>query len=93
MAEVSLKDIEQIVRDTDKTVKAGTPGFKTAVVLLASLQLGPNIRGLTRYTGYGRHFIRLRAKRLFDFGVWTRDGKVQCSFINEEGKIAMGKRA
>lgn len=87
MTEISLNYVKQVAKDTDRSVDVKSSSFKTAVVLLSSLNLGPNVRGLTKYTGYGRHFIRIRAKRLFDFGVWTKEGKVQCSFINGQGTI------
>jgi hypothetical protein len=71
---LGLDDWQAIVRRYNSGLDPQSVRFRTAVLLLASVDIGQNIDTLARRTGYDRPFVARAARRLIDNGVWA-DGK------------------
>lgn len=85
---MSLRSIKSIVEKMEPTIKPTDSAFQTTVILLAALQVGQNVRELSKFTGYPETFIRERAVRLKQNGIW-KAGKTYADWLNEEdGGIA-----
>lgn len=59
------------------------PGFVAGVLLISSLQTGPNIKRLSKYTKYSRKDISEYARRCRTNGIW-KGGKVCCNWFDKE---------
>ena len=70
-----LKFVKEALEELDPAMKGceDEPGYRTAIVLLAALELGPNVDALSRFTGYSTDFVREIARRSFEAGLWTED--------------------
>lgn len=68
---VTLTALEDRVRRLRPTLKPDSDLFRTAVLLWASLELGPDEHALSRFTTYPLDWIRPRAERLREDGVWS----------------------
>ncbi len=86
-AEFTISLVRSQIKELEPKLDPKSDNFKTAVVVLSSLIVGPNIRGLVRFTGYGRKFIRIRARRLFESGIWQKDGKIYIDWFHEKWEL------
>ena len=84
MADTTLAEIKDIIRELDPRLSERDPSFSTAVILLASAFLGPDEDAIARFTGLCRHLIGCYGKRLRESGVWGSDGKIHCEWMDEE---------
>lgn len=76
MGRHNLKFVKEVLEELDPAMKGceDEPGYRTAIVLLAALELGPNVDALSRFTGYSPDFVREIACRSVEAGLWT-EGK------------------
>jgi len=79
----ALKDFEKEVQRLDPKTAPEEPAFKTGVLLLSALQVGPNVDRLAKFTGYSKTFIRERAKRCRENGIFI-GSKVACEWFDKE---------
>jgi len=59
-----LKFVKKALEELDPAMKGceDEPGYRTAIVLLAALELGPNVEALSRFTGFSpRHWSGTRS--------------------------------
>jgi hypothetical protein len=85
---LSLDQLKAEVRKMDPALKPNDSTFKSALLMLAGLQIGTgNLAALKRLTGLSMHFIRERAQRLRDNGIW-RDGVTACNWFGKDGALA-----
>jgi len=64
-----------------------TDTIKTGVILLSSVNVGPNIKKIAKFTGYKRSEIAKRSKNLRENSVWVKD-KVSCDWFEKDGSLA-----
>lgn len=76
------------IKRLDPKAQEGSEDFSTALMLLAGLIVGANEKKISQFTELPLYFIRPRAKRLREHGVW--DGNKSCVdwFRKGEGGIA-----
>lgn len=87
--ELTLGAIKREVRQMDPALRPGDDEYRTAILLLAGLQLGTkNLGALATFTQLPVQYVRVRAKRLRAAGVWTEDGLTACQWFDEGGGIA-----
>jgi hypothetical protein len=84
-----LKFAREVLEELDPAMKGceDEPGYRTAVVLLAALQLGPNVDALSRFTGYSWDFVRAIAGRSIEAGLWTEDDVGCDHWFAEDGQV------
>jgi hypothetical protein len=87
---MTVEQFEAEVARMDKNLKRSDPAFKSAVLLLASTQVGARVKALQDFTAYPRAFIEARAHNLLKSNVWTKDGCVRHSgwFDKRDGGVA-----
>jgi hypothetical protein len=85
---LTLRDFEKEVQRLDPKQKPEDSGFKTAVLLLSTLEVGPNVERLVKFTGYPKEFVRERVRRCRAGGIF-RGGKIACEWFDENGGIAL----
>ena len=98
-----LRFVREALEDLDPAMKGGEdePGYRTAIVLLAALELGPNVDALSRFTGYSPDFVRAIAGRSVEAGLWTdddvccehwfaQDGQLRCTVFWTDTLVAEG---
>ncbi len=61
---------------------------KNALILIGGTYVGHNPAKLSRFTGVTRYFICKRTEKLFEAGIWSKDGKTNCGWLGEHGGIA-----
>ena len=66
----SLADVRQRVEILDPAAEPSSSRFRTALVLLAAVELGQNVDRLSRFARLERPFVAKCARRLVDNGVW-----------------------
>lgn len=75
------------IRRLDSSYKTVEPkddeGFKTALILLASIVVGPNIKRLATYTGLSRWDVSKRSRNLRHNRVWVR-GRVHGDWFDKK---------
>ena len=81
----TLSDVECEVMRLDPSVKVDDPAFGTAVVVLAAAVVGPNIKRIASFTGYGRPFVAEKARRLRKQKVWV-GGKLDVDWFKPKGE-------
>lgn len=88
---MTLEEIKREVRRLDPKEHESSEAFKAQVVMLASLEVGPSVLKLTKFTGYQRSLIYKFNHNLRKSGIWTR-GRVHAAnwFDAEMGGIAFG---
>jgi hypothetical protein len=67
----TLESWQARVRRYNSDIDPTSDRFRTAVLLLAALDVGQNIDVLARKTSYSRAFVAKVARRLIDNGVWS----------------------
>jgi hypothetical protein len=75
--EPSLDMVKREVRRNDPNLKDNDSAFVSAVILLSSAIVGPNMRKLARFTGYKLADVAQRGYRLRKNGIWVGRG-VDC---------------
>lgn len=88
MGKMTATKIKHEVMKWDPGLSPDDPGFRAAVVLLSSAHVGPNIRRLSKFTGYRSGEIAEFGRRLRKSGIWT-GSKVYAGWFGEDGGIAM----
>lgn len=51
---MKFKEMEKLIAKADPNLKRDDESFMAQVVLLASLEVGPNIARIARFTGYSK---------------------------------------
>jgi len=74
------------VTQIDPDLEIDSNGFRTAVILLSALAVGPNIKKIAKFTGYTRKEIAERSKNLRKNKIWV-GGKTNCDWFGEDGGI------
>ena len=68
----------------EKTLKeTNGPDFDAGLILLASAQVGPNIKRVAKFTGYSRKVVAEIGRKARDNGIW-RGGKLDVEWCDEE---------
>lgn len=88
MAKVTATKIKREVMKWDQGMSPDEPGFRAAVILLSSAQVGPNIRRLAKFTGYRAAEIAEFSRNLRKSQIW-KGGKIQAEWFGEDGGIAL----
>lgn len=84
-----LKEIEVAVQKMDPGLQPDDEAYKATVVLLSSLEVGPHIQRLKKFTGYPRELLMKFSHFLRKNGVW-RGGRVYADWFDEkEGAAAL----
>lgn len=74
------KDAARGVAGDDETAD----GFKVAMILLASANVGPDEATIAKVLGYPADFVSVVGKRMRKSGVWTKRGKIACEWADPE---------
>jgi hypothetical protein len=84
-----LKFVKEALEELDPAMKGceDEPGYRTAIVLLAALELGPDAEALSRFTGYSPKFIRESAWRSVEAGLWTDDDVCCDHWLAQDGQV------
>jgi hypothetical protein len=84
-----LKFVKEALEELDPAMKGceDEPGYRTAIVLLAALESGPNVEALSRFTGYSPEFIREIAWRSVEAGLWTDDDVCCEHWFTDDGQV------
>lgn len=84
----TLTEYEAMVGGLDPALDHDDEGFRVAVVLLVSADVGPDVPAIAEVTGYHLEWLTLIASRLTAAGIWA-DGKVCVEWFDEDsGGIA-----
>lgn len=81
---LTIKKIKDEVRRLTKDKDEDGEGFRASVILLSSVNVGPNVKKIAKFTGYPRSFVWKIGKNLRDNGVW-RGNKVAAGEWFEKG--------
>jgi hypothetical protein len=84
MAKITLKWIEKEVIRMDPTIVVGSESFKTAVILMTSCKVGPNVKEIAKFTHYTRDEVTKRANNLRKNKLWV-GSKLRYDWWNEDG--------
>jgi hypothetical protein len=86
-----LKFVKAALEELDPAMQGceDEPGYRTAIVLLAALELGPNVEALSRFTGYSPKFIREIAWRSVEAGLWTDDDVCCEHWFTQDGQVRL----
>lgn len=84
---VTILEMHKSIRKMDRKLRPETTDYRAAVLLLSSAFVGPNEKTLSEFTGYSLKFIRPRARRLRQNGIW-KGNKVVCEWFKKNGGIA-----
>jgi hypothetical protein len=87
-AALSLREVEERVRELDPDLDVGSVSFRIAVLLLAAPWLDYNIDRLARFAGCSRELVARCARRLYDNGVWGCEGTDALWSDLEDGRAA-----
>ena len=68
----TLDELKQTIHELDPELKETDDYFKSALVLLTALYVGPRVVAVSKFTGLPRQFVRERAARLRDSKVWVK---------------------
>lgn len=71
------------LKTMDPGLEPGTPMHDTAMILLASLVVGPSVEKVAAFLGLPRPEVLKRATRLRANGVW-RGGKVRADWFDDK---------
>jgi len=84
-----LKFVNEAREELDPAMKGceDEPGYRTAIVLLAALESGPNVEALSRFTGYSPEFVREIAWRSVEAGLWTDDDVCCEHWFTDDGQV------
>ena len=89
MKQLTLERIQREVRRISGDKDDANLSNQAAVVLLSALQVGTSQRALTAFTKFPRRTVAGFVRRAREQGIFTRDGKVQAQWFDENGSIAL----
>ena len=84
---MNLSAIKTELHKMDTSLKDDDSAFRTGIVMLSALQVGPSNEALRQFTGYPRAFVRETTERLRQGGVF-HGGKVRCEWFEENGSVS-----
>ena len=85
---LTLKWVKSTVSKMDETMDINSHAFRTAVILLSSAVVGPNINKIAKFTGYSVGAVRQRARNLRANKVWV-GSKVSAEWLDKKnGTVA-----
>lgn len=70
MTDLTLDQIKSMLREMDPGQDEDEETFKAGVVLIASVQQGPNIKNLSRFTAYPYSLVAKFGSNLRRSGIW-----------------------
>lgn len=85
---MTLKMLKAEIHRMDPKLPEGDPAFNSALVMLATLKAGTNADAIARFTGLPRAYVRARAKRLRETGIWTRGNQLSCEWFGKDGGVS-----
>lgn len=85
--DMTIEEVKRIVHKADLKLKESDSGFMTAVILVSSLQVGPYVLKLEKFTGYDRSFIKERAKNFRSSSIWER-GRVHVDWFEKFNSVS-----
>lgn len=85
---LTLEQIKAELHRLDKNQSEDEETFKASVVLLASLEVGPNVRKLAKFTGYPAQLVAKFSYNLRESKVW-RGGRVYANWFEKDGDVAL----
>lgn len=86
MADLTLDEIKDALRKMDAGLSEDDDGFKAQVVMVSSLQVGPNVSRLAAFTGISKELITNFSRNLRKNGVW-RGTRVYANWFETDGGI------
>lgn len=89
MKKLTLKKIKEVVSQIDDQIDDADAGYKAMVVLLSSINIGPNADKLAKFTKYPRSLVRQFGRRLRNNGVWIGDKVAAVEWFEEGGSVAL----
>lgn len=85
---MNIEAAKQAARDTCGDDE-NSDEFKVAMILLASINVGPDEKKIRKLLGYPEDFVATVGKRMRRSGTWTKGGKVAANWADpERGGIA-----
>jgi len=89
MPKITLEFLKKEIRRLDSNVEEGSDDFKTALVLLASLVVGPNIKKIAHFVKLPRSYVGKISKRMRENKIW-KGTETYCDnwFKKKEGVVA-----
>jgi len=84
----ALKEIKKDVAEIHgiEVPEKESETFKASVVLLSSVLVGPNIKRISKFTGYPYSLVSEFSKRLRENGVW-KGGEIYANWMETNGGI------
>jgi hypothetical protein len=74
ITEFFLEHVKIGIRELDPAIDPESPGFRTAVVLMAAaFVVGPHVDLLVQFTGYSMTFVANIARRMRAYELWSDD--------------------
>lgn len=86
MVDLTREQIEREVLKMDPGLKPDDEAVKAQVIMLASVQIGPNIKKLIKFTGYPPGLVHKFGHNLRKNGVW-HGRRVRANWFDEGGYI------
>ncbi len=83
MKTVTLRQIKNQIRRVDPTMDPTDDGYDVAIIMLAALVVGSNIRRVARFTGLTYRKVTTIGRRLRENGIW-RGGRTVCEWGDKE---------
>jgi|SRR5882724_6174480 len=88
MTNLTCAKIKRELLKIDPSLTADDSGFRAQVIMVSSLQVGPNIRKLAAFTKYPISEITKISRNLRKNQVW-RGSKVHAAWFEKDGGIAL----
>lgn len=86
--QLTVNDLKKEIRRMDPNLKPTDESFDTAVILLASTIVGPNVLSVSRYTGIATPEVAKRAKNFRESKVWSGKKVRAGEWFDKDGGIA-----
>jgi hypothetical protein len=87
MSSLTLRQIKNVVHKMDDTITPDDEAYQAAVIMLAALQVGANIRRVARFTGYPIREVARIGYCLRANGIWS-GSKTKCDWFEKDGGLA-----
>ena len=81
--EVTREMLADEIKNLDPALSPDDPAYHAAMVLLASLTVGPNVRNVAAFTGYPLREVAAFGQRLRNSAVWVGH-KIACEWFEED---------
>ena len=85
---MTLDELRAEVKRLDPKLAEDKPAFETAIMLLASAQLGPDVNAIADFMGIEAASLEERAGQLRKAGIWTDDALNVEWWDEEAGTVA-----